>query len=261
MNRLRSIWALAHSVLLEAVRRKDIYLLVALCLALIGITLSLDFFGVVGLVKFYREISLGLMGMFTALAVMLLAVRQLPREFKDRTIYPLLARPVSRWTFLVGKAAGVMLAACFCYGLFMAVFIPGIYHVGGDLAWGLFLQHLYLQFLQMLLLTAASFLLSLLCSADAALTLTFLLYFASELISHISLTLHELSNATGRVLLHGLNYALPQLALFDLSGKALHSEIWRPLPMSVMGELTVYAAIYITLFGVGAHALFRRRPL
>ena len=261
MNRLRPIAVIAWSVLLEAVRRKDVYLLIALCFGLIGLTLTIDFFGMGHLAKFYRETALYLMGTFTALAVILLAVRQLPREFEHRTIYPLLARPVSRATFILGKALGVGLAAVFCYLLFMLVFIPGLYSIGGDLAWGLFGQHVYLQLLQMVVLTAACFLLSLSFTPDAALTLALLLYFAAGLISHISVTLYELSDAVGRLLLQVLNYALPQLALFDLSGKVLHSELWPPLGFQTMAELTGYALVYALVFGAGSYWLFRRRPL
>ncbi len=261
MNTIRSITVIALSVLLEAVRRKDIYVLVAICLLLIGLTASVDLFGAEYATKFYREIALQMMGTFTAIAVVLLAVRQLPREFALRTIYPLLARPVARTTFILGKALGIGLAALFCYTLFMLIFIPGIYLIGGDIAWALFWQHMYLQMLQMIVLTFACFLLSLSLSQDAALTISFLLYFAAGIISQISVTLYELSSQTGRLLLHGLNYVLPQLALFDLSGKVLHSELWDPLPFRILLALTLYAVIYIGIFASGSYALFRRRPL
>lgn len=261
MNYARAILVIARGVWLEAVRRKDIYVLVLTCLLLIGATYSMDFFKLGGIIKFYREISLQVMGTFTAVAVVLLAVRQLPREFSNRTIYPLLARPLSRGAFIVGKAVGIGLAALFCYGLFMLIFIPGMYLLGGNLSWDIFLQHVYLQMIQMVLLTSVAFFLSLSFSTDAALTLALLIYFASGIYSHISVTLYEFANAGGRVLLHALNYALPQLALFDLSGKVLHDEIWAPLSWGVMVSLTVYAAVYTVLFGAGAYALFRRRPL
>lgn len=261
MNAICSMFVIARSVLLEAIRRKDVYVLVAICLVLIGVTASIDFFDVGFTTKFYREIALQLMGTFTAIAVVLLAVRQLPREFALRTIYPLLARPVSRTTFILGKAMGIGLAALFCYALFMLIFIPGIYLLGGDIAWPLFWQHMYLQFLQMILLTFACFLLSLSFSQDAALTIALLLYFAADIISQVSVTLYELSDHVGRLLLQAMNYALPQLALFDLSGKVLHSEMWDPLSLRILMALTLYAVIYIGVFATGSYALFRRKPL
>lgn len=267
MASLRNIGIIARSVLLEAVRRKEIYVVILVCCALIGVIMSLDFFGLSGLVKFYREIALKLMGISTALAVLLLATRQLPREFETRTIYPLLARPVGRFTFLLGKGLGVCLAAAFCFGLFMILYVVGLLSLGGDLAWGLFVQHLYLQMLQMMVLTSACFVLSLAMNFDAALVTGFLLYAASGLISSASLMLYELTNSAGRVILWLLNYLLPQLVLFDLSEKVVHYDpalrevLWRPLSLGTMLALTLYGLIYTGVFTGGAYLLFRRRPL
>ncbi len=261
MRHARPIVAIAHSVLLEGVRRKDIYVIIALCCGLIGMVLTVDFFGTTGLVKFYREISLKLMGVATAVAVLLLATRQLPREFELRTVYPLLARPVGRFTFLLGKGLGVCCAAAFCLALFMLLYVGGSRLLGGTIHWSLLLQHLYLQMLQAAVLTAGCFLLSLALNYDAALVIGFLLAFASGLVSSASLTLYELTNAAGRVMIQILTYALPQLILFDLSEKAVHSDIWPPLSVGTMLALTLYAAFYTGLFTAGAYALFRRRPL
>ena len=255
------LMALARSVLLEAVRRKDIYVIILLCCTLIGVAMAMDFFGLTGLVKFYREIALRLMGTATAIAVILLATRQLPREFEQRTIYPLLARPIGRALFLLGKGLGIQAAAVFCFGLFMLLYVAGLLYLGGPVGWSLFAQHLLLQFLQMMLLTAACFLLSLAFSKDAALTLGLLLYFAADLISHVSLNLYEMTNAFGRAILHLLLYILPQLSLFDLSRKTLHEEIWEPLGLGVIFALVAYALVYTLVYGAGAYLLFRRRPL
>ncbi len=261
MKRTRAVLAIARSVQLEAVRRKDIYVIVALCCGLIGLVLSMDFFGLTGLVKFYREIALKLMGVAASLTILLLATRQLPREFELRTVYPLLARPISRFTFLLGKGLGVCAAAAFCHALFLLLFIGGSWWLGGTIHWGLLMQHLYLQLLQAAVLTAGCFLLSLAFSYDAALVVGFLLAFLSGLVSSSTLALHELSTAAGRVVIVFLTFALPQFVLFDLSEKTVHGELWPPLSAGTMLALTLYAAFYTAVFTAGAHALLRRRPL
>lgn len=261
MNRLRALRVLAGTVWIEAVRRREIYALVLLCGGLIAAAGSMDFFGLGGLVKFYRETSLKLMDGATAVAVLLLATRQLPREFERRTIYPLLARPVGRWTFLLGKGLGVWGAGAFCYGLFMVLYLGGTWWLGGEVHGALFLQHVYLQMLRAAVLTAAGFLLSLLMSHDAALAVGLLLYFASGVLGSAALLFYELTNAAGRALLMLLNYALPQFVLFDLSEKAVHAEIWPPLSAGVVLALTGYALAYVAAYGSAAYVLFRRRAL
>src|SRR5690606_19496912 len=126
---LRSIWLIARSVLIEAVRRKEVYAVVLISLLLIGALMTVDFFRLEGITKFYSEAALKVMSAATALTVIVLAARQLPREFEARTIYPLLAKPVGRVTFLLGKLLGILLAAAFCLGMFMTVYIIGIWYL------------------------------------------------------------------------------------------------------------------------------------
>jgi ABC-type transport system involved in multi-copper enzyme maturation permease subunit len=259
--RAAAIAVIARSVLIEALRRRELHVILLLGLALATTGLAVDFFDLGGWVKFYRELALNLMSLATAIAVVLLATRQLPREFEQRTIYPLLARPISRAAFLTGKALGVVAAALVCYALFFALYVIGMLYLGGDIGWALILQHLYLQLWHMLLLTAACFLLSLCFSSDAAVVIGLLLYLTSNLLSHITLSLYPLTNALGRVLLQLFTYLLPQLTLFDLSAKALHQEYWPPLDTVTMLALTAYALVYTLLYSSAAYLLFRRKPL
>jgi ABC-type transport system involved in multi-copper enzyme maturation permease subunit len=261
MGRGRAVAAIARGVLLEAVRRKDVYVVVVLCCVLIGGAMRMDFFEVEGLVKFYREVALKLMGMATAVATVLLATRQLPREFEQRTIYPLLARPVGRLAFLLGKAAGVWAASVFCLGLFMAVYAAGLAALGGEWGGALFAQHAYLQALQMGVLASACFALSLACSPGAALSLGLLFYFTAEALGDAAVATYAYAGPAGRAALHALNYAMPHLALFDLSGKVVHAELWPPLGWGTLAALTAYAWAYSAVFLGVAYALFRRRAL
>ena len=57
----RAVGLIARSVLIEAVRRREIYVVVLLATLLIGALMSVDFFGLDGLTKFYREIALKVM--------------------------------------------------------------------------------------------------------------------------------------------------------------------------------------------------------
>ena len=137
----RAMGLIAKGVLVESTRRRELYVIVLMACLLIGFVMTLDFFGLEGLTKFHREVALKVMGVSTALAVIVLAARQLPREIENRTIYPLLARPISRLDFLLGKLLGVLLAGMFCFGLFMAVYVGGALRLGVEVPWGLFLQH------------------------------------------------------------------------------------------------------------------------
>lgn len=258
---LRPVGLIARTVLIEAVRRKEIYAIVLVSCGLIAFTMSLDFFQLEGLDKFYREMALKTMSIATALTCIVLAARQLPREFETRTIYPLLARPISRWTFLVGKLVGVLGASLFCLALFMVIFLLGTWRLGGSIAWGLFTQYVYLQGVMMLVLASLSFLLSMMLNLDAAICIGILFFGISATYTNMLTYLYDFTGRAGQMVLWALNYALPQVSLFDLSAKAIHAEAWPPLGWGVLAALTAYGLFFAGLYMGTAMLLFRRRAL
>lgn len=257
----RACWLIARSVLLEAVRRKELYAIVFTATLLIAAVMSIDFFHLEGVGKFYRDISLKIMGIATALTVIVLSARQLPREFEYRTIYPLLAKPVSRTTFLAGKLFGVMLAAAFCFGLFMIVYVVGTLYAHGTIPWGLFFQYIYLQLVMMLVLATLGFWLSMLLNLDAAITIGVVIYFTASTLTTMLAYLYDFTGPGGQAVLKTLVYLVPQLTLLDLSGKTVHAGVWSPLPLSVLGQLTLYGLVYAGIYFALAGLSFRRRAL
>lgn len=258
---MRQVWLIARGVLIEAIRRKEIYAIVLISLLLIAAVMTVDFFQLEGISKFYREISLKVMSAATAITAVVLSARQLPREFENRTIYPLLAKPISRMKFLLGKLLGVLLAAAFCLGLFMLIFVAGSAYIHAPIPWLLTLQFIYLQLIMLLILSSLSFWLSLMLNLDAAITTGLLFYATSAVITSATSFLYDWVSGLGKALLIILTYILPQLTLFDLSAKTVHSEAWPPLQTNVMLQLSVYGFIFIAIYTSLAYAWFRKRPL
>jgi ABC-type transport system involved in multi-copper enzyme maturation permease subunit len=257
---LRNTWLVAKTIGTEAIRRKEIYAIVLVSLVLIGGLRVVKFFNVEGLGKFYREISLEVMNVATALTVILLAARQLPREFQNRTLYPLMAKPIRRDNLLLGKFLGVMLAAAFCYAMFMAVFLAGSLTIKSPVNAGLFLQFIYLQFWNFAVLGGLAFLLSLMLNIDAAITICILLYIFSQVLMSLMSYIYDYISPLQQTFLLGVHFVVPQLSLFDLSAKVVHG-IWPPIASWAMWGLTAYGAAYTVLYLSGTYLLFRRRAL
>ncbi len=261
MSSVTQMFHVARVVWLEALRRKELYVIVAICSGLILWLGQIRFFQIEGMSKFYREMALNIMSGATALTVLVLGARQLPREFSARTIYPLLARPLSRSSYLMGKLLGVSAAGCFCLLLFLGLYLLGCLSLGAPLYGHLLLQHLWLQLCMVLLMTSLSLLLSLLFNLDAAISVGLLLLTLSSVISNLFLLIYEESNVLTRRVLEVLTWLLPQLPLFSLAEKNVHGELWDPLSASVMFQLSLYAFLFSALYLGITLWLFRRRPL
>jgi len=258
---MKKTWLIAKTVLIEAVRRKEIYAIVLVSVCLIGIVGTIRFFNVEGLGKFYREIALEVMSIATALTVVVLAARQLPREFKNRTILPLMAKPVSRVSFLAGKFLGVMLAAGFCYSLFIFCFILGHLYLRAPIYWSLLAQSIYLQGLAFAVVASLSFLLSLVLNLDAAITLASLLYILGQIFTSALSSIYDYVNGVAQAGLLVINLLIPQLTLFDISSKVIHGDTWPPVQWWAMRDLTLYGLGYTVVFLALSYAIFRRRAI
>jgi len=255
------IHCIAKGVWLEAIRRKEIYVIVSIgCLMILAFT-RIRFFGLDGLSKFHRETALNLMSMCTALTVVILASRQLPLEFTRRTIYPLLARPVPRGGFVLGKWIGVVSAGLFCLLLFLCIYLIACLVLGAPVHLTLLLQHTWLQLCMVMVMTSICFWLSMLCDFDASVTFGILFYFTSTVFSNFLQEVHEASGPVGQTAARLLNIVIPHLSLFNLSPKVVHGDFWPPLEVGVMIQLSLYAFGFALIFLSAAWLQFRRRAL
>jgi ABC-type Na+ efflux pump permease subunit len=55
-----------------------------------------------------KDVALGAMSIFTSLLAIVAAARLIPQDIEDRTVYTILAKPVPRFEYVIGKLAGVL---------------------------------------------------------------------------------------------------------------------------------------------------------
>ena len=107
---MNNVLAISGIVIKELYRRKDFYVLFVLT-ALITLVLgSVSFFNDAKIVRYLKEICLLLIWVASLVIAISTAARQIPVERENRTIFPLLAKPVTRAQFILGKFLGCWLA-------------------------------------------------------------------------------------------------------------------------------------------------------
>src|ERR1700704_546017 len=112
------IVAIAMVVIKELFRRKDFYALFVLT-ALITLVLgSVNFFNEAHIVRYLKEICLFLIWASSLVIAITTTARQIPAERESRTIFPLIAKPVTRTHVVLGKFLGCWQAS----GLTLVVF-------------------------------------------------------------------------------------------------------------------------------------------
>src|SRR6266513_2632491 len=107
---MNTIFALSSIVIKELYRRKDFYVLFVLTAVITLLLGSVQFFNDHNIVRYLKEICLLLIWISTLVVAIVTTARQIPAERELRTIFPLLAKPVSRAQVIVGKFAGCWFA-------------------------------------------------------------------------------------------------------------------------------------------------------
>ena len=106
---LLRISAITGNTFTGLVRMKIFYFLLIFALLLIGNSIFMAGLSFQGEFQVLKDVSLGAMSIFTSLLAIVATAQLLPRDIEDRTIYTILAKPVPRYEYLIGKLAGVLL--------------------------------------------------------------------------------------------------------------------------------------------------------
>lgn len=259
MNRFRIYSSLARGVLIESRRRKDPWVVAILSFVIMIAAGALGLYGLQGLESFAKDLAVSVLGVFGTILAVLFSSRVLPEEIKQRTLYPLLARPISRMDFLIGKTLGAVLATWQSFLLLFAVTIAtlAIFGVHFDF---LIVQYLIAKLIGLSLLSCVTVLLTVYMTPAAAATMSFVLAFGSTMITRALTMSYMGTSGPVQVLYRLTNAAMPQYGLFDFGGRVANIA-WSPVPMWVMGSLLLYALMYSAGAITLAWAGFRKRAL
>src|SRR5215471_12317753 len=119
---MNTVSALASVVLKELYRRKDFYVLLFLTFVITLLLGTVNFFNVPHIARDLKEICLLLIWISALVIALTTAARQIPAERENRTIFPLLAKPVTRGQIVTGKFLGCWLAVGIALALFYVFF-------------------------------------------------------------------------------------------------------------------------------------------
>ena len=257
---MRNIRAVAANTFREAVRDRVLYNLVFFALLMMAAAILVGQISI-GIER-YVIISLGLsaislVGIFIAV---FLGVALVSKEMDKRTLYALLAKPVHRWEFLLGKFCGLVMTlaintAAMALGLYAALWVVQHPLKSSDVY---ILTAISLILLKLALIVALALLFSCFTTPFLAILFTAGLYVAGLFATDLrTVRAVQLDTATLEFL-RGISYVLPNFQNFDVLGVVVHG---RAVPAGFAGYATIYACLYITIVLLAAVAIFSRRNL
>ena len=142
------ILAIALNTFREAIRNRILYLLLVFAVALILCAQTLSLMTVGSEEKIIKDFGLATIDVFGVLTAVLLGIGLVSREIERRTVYVLLAKPIHRAEFVLGKYVGLVLTLLVNTGVMAVVFFALLMAKGmADPSIGLAIVMLYMEFL------------------------------------------------------------------------------------------------------------------
>jgi hypothetical protein len=123
MRALRVTAAIGRNTFTELVRQKVFFFLLIFALLVIGNSAFMAKLSFQEQFQMLKDISLGAMSVFSSLLAILATAGFLPKDMEDRTIYTILAKPVPRWLYLLGKLSGIVIVLAAAVLLMSALFL------------------------------------------------------------------------------------------------------------------------------------------
>jgi len=188
------------------------------------------------------------------------AARQIPAERENRTIFPLLAKPVSRWEFIAGKFAGCWVACGIALLVFYLFF--GVVTASREHAWPLlnYAQAIWMHWTLLGMVSALLIFGSLVFAAPSSNGTICFLFIVGEMLlgSHLNTFALRMPEPGGS-LVSALYFGLPHLEFYDMRDWIVHDH---PLaPWWAIGAATLYGWAYSLVFLLAGWLVFRRKSL
>lgn len=255
-----NVMAIAGVAIRELYRRKDFYVLFVLTALITLVMGSVNIFNEDKVVRYLKELCLFLIWSASLVIAITTTARQIPAERENRTLFPLLAKPVTRNQLVLGKFFGCWFAS----GIALAVFYFFFGLVAGakEHEWpiGNYFQAVTLHWFMLGVVCAMAMLGSIVFAAPSSNNTITLVVAVGILL--VGRHLNKVALKLGEPLqsaVYGIYFALPHLELFDVRDLIVHN--WGLIPWPVWTAALAYAAVYAALFLGAACLLFRRKAV
>ncbi len=248
------ILAVAANTFRETVRERVLYNLVFFAVIMTLCGLLLGQLSIRQDEKIIKDIGLAAMELFGTLIAVFIGIGLVSKEIDRKSLYPLLAKPLSREELFLGKFAGLgftllVNVSAMAAGLFLTIWLT---RRAADPA---LLKAIIPIYLSLLLVVAIALLFSTVTSTAMAAVCTVSVLVAGRFSDVVRNMKQVVPGVPDRVV-DALYNVLPNFRNFDLKDKVTYGDF---VPWSAVGWIALYAAAYIAVvLGIGM-AVFRRK--
>jgi ABC-type transport system involved in multi-copper enzyme maturation permease subunit len=265
---VRAISWIAVNVFKEAVRDRVPYNLVLFAVLLISSSYLIGQLTAGQDVKIIKDLGLAATAVFGLFISIFIGIGLVSKEVERRSIYSLLAKPISRPQFVLGKYAGLVLTLA----VNVAVMTIAMYLVLGYMTWmetaefkagwdapGVdprLLKATLLIFAELMLITAIALCFSTFSSPILSAAFTFGLYIVGHFNADLKNFDKIVESRPAIWLARAVYHLVPDLSAFDVKTEVVHG---LSVPAGYLATTLAYGGAYITALLLAAIVIFSRR--
>ena len=255
------IWAIALNTFREAARIRVLYGILVLVL---GSNLLAIFLGQLSLRdadRIARDVGLAGISLFGSLTAIFLGVFLLYTEVQRRTIHAIVSKPISRWEFVVGKYAGMVLVLSVLVGVFALAMMAMLLLQGVGVSSGV-VKAITLSWFEVLTVAAIAIFFSSFSTPFMSGIFALAMWVIGRLVPDLETATRFAApwiRITTRIALE----IVPDVHLFAVSGRTLdgsavsvHGDF---VSWEYVGAAVGHGALWIAALLVAACAIFRKR--
>lgn len=237
------ILAIARNTFRESVRDKVLYVLLFFASAAIFGSKALGWISIGQDIKIVKDITLASISVFGALIAIFVGASLIYKEVDKRTLYTILARPMERWEFVVGKYLGLMALLAVVVGTMTAVSAGYLLLLGGTVD-AVYLLAALLIYFKLMVVTALALVTSALSSPIVGAIIVFCFYVFGHATGVFKDLPPQFDGTIAKTVLETVYYVVPNLANFDIRAEAAN-------------EIAVNPAyvVFVMLYGLGYTAV------
>jgi Cu-processing system permease protein len=264
---VRAVALVAGAVFRESVRDRVPYSMVMFAILLMAASYLMSQLTAGQDMKIIKDLGLAAMSIFGLLIAVFLGIGLVSKEVERKSIFGLLAKPVTRTQFVLGKYAGLVATLVVNLALMTIAFYMVLAYMdftaGSEkLVWPApamdprLLIAIAMIVAEVALVTAIALFFSTFSSPLLAALLTLGLWVAGHFNSDLRNFGTVVDSAPIIAVARVLYYVLPNLAPFDVKAEVVHGF---PVGLRHIGYTLTYAALYSSVLLTAAVVIFRRR--
>ena len=251
----KPIFSIAKTTYKEGIRNKIFYNILFFGLLIICSSIVFNKMTVGDETKIIKDLGLSCISLFGLLTILLLGTNHIYQEFEERIIYSVLAKPISRGDYLLGKYFGILfiivieIVAMFILTVVLLVAIRGIVY------W-ILLKGLYTIFLELALLCAIAILFSSFMRPQLSIITILAVYIIGHSTSELRIVMAGKGSYCGTKMFEVVYYLFPNFDNFDITPQVVHNLQLVPFHLTLV---SLYAVFYTTLVLIIATQIFKRK--